>query len=272
MPILPQLAERYPMMASIIRSKPFRIVFATLFWIAVWYLAALAIGSELFLPYPHTTFQAFFRLLGETVFWKSIGNSFVSIITGCLCGIAIGILLASLAAIAELIKAVILPFITILRATPVASIIILIYVIVRKLRLDLSTVSFLIVMFMVIPIVYANLYTAFMSFDKKLTEVAKVYRFPLWKKIKIVYYPQIRPYLFAAISNALGFAWKAGVAAEVICGLAFTIGQNLADAKSNLEMDLLFGWTITVVLLSLLFEFLFKIILKQTTKKGGKRA
>ena len=257
------------MKTSIISSKPFRILFAAAFWISFWYLAAAAIGSELFLPYPHTTVLAFGKLFLETEFWKSIGNSFLTIVSGCLCGSVIGILLGALSAVSKLGKSVVTPLVTVLRATPVASFIILIYVIVRRVRLDLSYVSFLIVVIMVIPIVYTNMFTAFTSFDKKLSEVAHVYRFGFMKRLHYVYYPQVRPYLLSAMSNALGFAWKAGVAAEVICGLNHTIGQNLADAKSNLEMDLLFGWTMTVVLLSLLFEYLFKSAILRRGKKGG---
>jgi len=70
------------------------------------------------------------------------------------------------------------------------------------------------------------------------------------------------------VVNAIGFAWKAGVAAEVICGLEDTIGKNLAESKSNLEMDRLFAWTMTVVLLSLLFECLIKKTL-QKKRKGS---
>lgn len=257
------------MKISIIKNKPFRITVSALFWLAAWYLLALAIGSEIFLPYPHTTVIAFVRLLGKPVFWKSIANSFTTILCGALCGILIGIILGAVAAYSQLCKAIITPLITVLRATPVASFIILVYVIVRKIRLEISFVSFLIVIIMVIPIVYTNLYTAFSSFDPRLSEVAFIFRFSKWQKIKIVYLPQIRPYLLAAIQNSLGFAWKAGVAAEVICGLSFTIGQNLSDAKSNLEMDLLFGWTLTVILLSLLFEYLFKIIIAKTSRKRG---
>lgn len=259
------------MKTSIIKNKWFRIVISTLFWLAVWYLAALAIGSELFLPYPHTTLIAFSKLLTEVTFWKSIGNSFLTILQGALIGISIGALLGMIAAFLSLAKAIITPLIAVFRATPVASFIILVYVIVRKLKFEISFVSLIIVIIMVIPIVYTNLYTAFSSFDPKLTEVAKIFRFSKWKKLRVVYFPQIRPYLFSAIQNSLGFAWKAGVAAEVICGLTFTVGQNLADAKTNLEMDKLFGWTLTVILLSLLFEYIFKLIIAKTSKKGGVR-
>ena len=257
------------MITSIIKSKLFRYAFAVIFWIGIWYIAALAIGSELFLPYPHTTLLAFGRLFTTSLFWKSIGNSFITILSGCIWGLLIGTTLAILSAVSTLCKSVISPMITVLRATPVASFIILIYVIVRRIKLDISTVSLWIVVIMVIPIIYVNLYTALTSFDKKLSEVAKIYRFTFWKKVRILWLPQINPYLLAALSNALGFAWKAGVAAEVICGLSHTIGQNLADSKTNLEMDQLFAWTMTVVLLSIVFEALFRLCVSRTSKKGG---
>ena len=83
----------------------------------------------------------------------------------------------------------------------------------------------------------------------------------------ILWFPQIRPYLYAGVTNALGLAWKAGVAAEVICNLQNTIGKNLADAKYNLEMDTLFGWTMTVILLSLLFEVSFKKLVNRKHRR-----
>lgn len=259
------------MMASIMKSKSFRIAFTVLFWTAVWYIAALAIGSEYFLPYPHSAAHALFRLFGESVFWKSIGHSFFTILSGCLLGCILGILMAAGAAYSRLMHSVIAPMITVLRATPVASFIILVYVIVRRIDLNVSAVSLVIVVIMVIPIIYTNLYTAFTSFDKKLTEVARIYQFSFWKKISILWFPQTKPYLVSSVSNALGYAWKAGVAAEVICILPYTIGKNLYDAKYNLEMDRLFAWTITVVLLSLFFEFLLKRTVNTKRQGGGKK-
>jgi len=252
---------------SIIKSKPFQVAFAAVFWISLWYIAAFAIGSELFLPYPHSTLLAFYSLLGQGEFWKSVGNSLVTILTGCLMGCVIGTLLAAVSARFSLGRAVVSPMIALLRATPVASFIILVYVIVRKISLPITTVSFLIVVIMVIPILYNNLYVGFTSLDRSLYEVARVFRFSLKKKITILWYPQIRPYLFAGVTNALGYAWKAGVAAEVICNLQNTIGKNLADAKYNLEMDVLFGWTMTVVLMSLFFEVIFKRLVSLKRKR-----
>lgn len=260
------------MMPSIIRSKGKKLilyVIAAVFWISVWYIAAFGIGNELFLPYPHTTVVAFVRLIQMSDFWIAVLNTMLTILEGCLIGCLIGILLSIPAAISSVGRTIAAPMITVLRATPVASFIILVYVIVRRLQMPIRTVSLLIVIIMVIPILYNNLLSAYQNLDHDLFEVAEIYRFSFFKKVSVLWFPQIRPYFFSGLTTAIGFAWKAGVAAEVICNLENTIGKNLADAKSNLEMDKLFAWTLTVVLMSILFERIFSRLLDKK-KAGGK--
>ena len=47
--------------------------------------------------------------------------------------------------------------------------------------------------------------------------------------------------------NALGFAWKSGVAAEVLSHPAFSMGKALYESKIYLETPDLFAWTLLVV-------------------------
>ena len=241
---------------------------AATFWTAVWYLAAFGMDNELFLPYPHTVLVSFGKLIQEGAFWHAVWQSMLTVLEGALIGCTLGSLFAVLASLSQIFCAVISPLVTVLRATPVASFIILVYVIVRVNDLPVDTVALLIVIIMVIPILYSNLCSGIASFDKKLDEVACVYSFSLRKKIVFVWLPQIKPFLISGVTNAFGFAWKAGVAAEVICNLENTIGQNLAESKSNLEMDRLFAWTMTVVLLSILFECMVKRVW-QKKRKGS---
>ena len=177
---------------------------------------------------------------------------------GALIGCVLGGAFAVFASLSRIFCAIISPLVTVLRATPVASFIILVYVIVRVNGFAIDTVALLIVIIMVIPILYSNLYSGISSFNQGLDEVARVYSFSFRKKIVFLWFPQLKPFLISGVINAIGFAWKAGVAAEVICNLENTIGQNLAESKSNLEMDRLFAWTVTVVLLSVFFECLIK--------------
>lgn len=62
------------------------------------------------------------------------------------------------------------------------------------------------------------------------------------------------PYFWAACTTGLGLAWKSGIAAEVICRPAFSIGKNLQDAKVYLETPEVFAWTLMVIFLSLSLE------------------
>lgn len=258
---------------STTKNKQHRLLLWTgslAFWLSVWYLIALAIGNEIFLPYPHTVIRAWFSLLVTGVFWRSVLGSLFSVMGGLALGIVIGVLLSLLAVSSEWIRAIVHPLVVVLRATPVASFIILVYVMVRLSHLPVATVSLIIVAIMVIPLIYQNLSEGYASLDKSLEEVAKIYRFTLKKKISVLWIPQLRPYASAALSTALGLSWKVGVSAEVICSLRNTVGQHLADAKSNLEIDRLFAWTFTVILLSMLLESAFRLFTRNTNTKEKK--
>ena len=63
-------------------------------------------------------------------------------------------------------------------------------------------------------------------------------------------------------------AWKAGIAAEVICPHGKSIGAALQDSKIYFETVDTFAWTAAVVILSVLLE---KMILS-VSAKGGRHA
>lgn len=69
-----------------------------------------------------------------------------------------------------------------------------------------------------------------------------------------MYLPSLRPYLRSAAANAMGLAWKSGVAAEVLCLPRLGIGAQISRAKQAFETADLFAWTAAVILLSLLME------------------
>ena len=66
--------------------------------------------------------------------------------------------------------------------------------------------------------------------------------------------PSLAPYLVSACKTGLGFAWKSGIAAEVICRPAGSVGNSLYRAKLLLETPEMFAWTATVVVLSVILE------------------
>ena len=141
------------------------------------------------------------------------------------------------------------PLLKIVRAAPVASFIILALVWIRT-----NTLPAFIAFLMVVPVVWGNVEKGIRETDAGLLEMAKVYRLGWWKTLVRVRIPSVMPYFLAAATTGLGFAWKSGIAAEVICRPAMSIGRQLQDAKVYLETPEVFAWTAVVVALSMVLE------------------
>ena len=241
------------MMHSITWVKPLKRygkgLAAVVFWLCIWWMVSAAVAQELLVPAPFAVWQAFKNLVVRGDFWASTGLSLLRIMAGWLIGVMAGSLLAIFTTRFSLADALFSPLLRIIRAAPVASFIILALVWVRTDILPLF-IAFL----MVTPLVWGNVTEGIRRTNPHLLEMAQVYRWngrKIWMHIRI---PSVMPYLLAALSSGLGFAWKSGIAAEVICQPAHSIGRELYVSKLYLETPQVFAWTITAVTLSLLLE------------------
>lgn len=259
------------MMTSTTRAnvqKILKITAAAIFWIAVWHVAAKIIDKAWVLPTPYRVLEVLFELVFQKSFWISIKNSVLNVILGYIYGAIIGFVLAIIAHFMSFVSILISPVLTVMRATPVASFIMLLWVFVNK-----EAVPSLIVILIVLPIVYTNLSAGLSSVDKKHLELAKVFDFLFARKMRYIYMPQTMPYVRSALSTSLGLAWKAGIAAEVLCDPLNSIGHGIFSSKRDILTADLFAWTLVVVLLCFVFEFMlakiFGIRLGTKKTKGG---
>ncbi len=241
-------------------KKTTKKVLAAVFWIAVWYFAASSVGQELIIPTPLAVVKTLFSLAGQSVFWQAAFLSLLRIFGGYLIGIAAGAVLAVLTTRFELMDALFSPLIGIVRATPVAS-----FIILALLWINHSVVPALMSTLMVVPIVWGSLCTAIKETDHELLEMAKVYRFKASKLLRLVYIPSALPAFKSACNTSIGLAWKSGIAAEVLCLPRLSVGTYLYYSKIYLETPALFAWTAVVIILSFALEKLFAYFFS----KGG---
>ena len=219
------------------------------FWLTIWALLSGAVGEEILLPSPAKVAQTLWTLWGTVAFWRAVALSLLRILGGFVAAVLGGTLLAVLTTHCRPAHVLLSPLLHIVRAAPVASFIILAYVWIRVQILP-AFIAFL----MVVPLVWANVCEGIYNTDRKLLETARVFRLGRWRTLTLVHLPSVRPYFAAACTTGLGFAWKSGIAAEVICTPANSIGKQLYSAKAYLETPEVFAWTVTVVLLSVLLE------------------
>lgn len=235
---------------------------AVLFALIVWQIASLMLGQELLLVSPIKVVQRLFSLCAVPDFWSSIGFSFVRIMEGFFTALLTGTVLAVAAGRFHLVDVLLWPFMAAIKATPVASFIILCLV-----WLNSASLSVFIAFLMVLPIVYTNMLEGITHTDKKMLEMADVFRIGLFRRIHYIYLPQLMPYFLAACSVSLGLAWKSGIAAEVIGIPDGSIGEKLYKAKLYLNSTDLFAWTVAIVVVSIVVEKLFLMIIRRIYRR-----
>lgn len=233
-----------------ILKKIGRALFVAAFWLGVWALAAHKFGKPLLFPSPLSVLKTLWELLGNKAFYIATGTSLGNILFGTLSAILTACVLAVVTSKIRFVHDLIHPVMAVVKATPVASFIILMLLFLGPVKVP-AFITFLIVL----PIVWTNLDQGMQSIDPQLREVAKMYRFSLFKRLRVLIFPSLKPYFLSACKTAIGLAWKAGVAAEIISMPPDTIGTMIGEAKLYIMSAEMFAWTLTVVLLSLAIEF-----------------
>ncbi len=238
-----------------------RGVAVAVFWIGIWWLIAALVRQELLIPTPLAVVKTLLTLLPTALFWESVGMSLARIVLGFLAALLCGTALAVLTTRFSLVRAVFSPLLHIIRAAPVAS-----FIILTLVWIDYDIIPAFIAFLMVLPIVWVNVEEGIRRTDKGLLEMAAVYAVPRHRVLTRLYLPSVKPYFTTACVNGLGFAWKSGVAAEVICRPDLAIGNRLQLAKITLETPEVFAWTAVVIVLSLVLE---KALLRLTRKEAA---
>ena len=238
-----------------------KFILPLIFWLGVWQLTASLINNSFLFPNIQTTFRALTVLAGKIEFYKAISLSTIRVFLGLILGIFMGVMLAVISFKIWIAKVIINPIITVIRSTPVASFIVVLWVIMSG-----DALSIFIGFLMVMPIIWQSTNNSFDSIDKDLSEVADIYEFSKAKRFKLLIFPTLKRYLVPAIITAAGLAWKAEIAAEIIAYTKKSIGQGINDAKYHLDTPTVFAWTIVIIVFSILLEKGTKYFLRRSGK------
>ncbi len=228
-------------------------VFAVLFVFLVWAIAAYGKNNPLILPQPTEVLKKFFLLFREPSFWVSVGKSLARTL---LC-FGISFLCAFVLAFCKPLHRFLLPIVSVLRSAPTVAVILILYAFTTSEILAVA-VGFLIAF----PVLYSGIRTAVEAVDKDLTEMAKVYKVPLYKQFVGIYLPQTANAIFDCCRSTVSLTLKVIVAAEILTVLSDSIGGKIQTAYASFEISFLLAWTLVAVVLGYLLEILVVLIKK----------
>ena len=233
------------------KRKILQTALIALIYLAIWEAVSLLVGKELLLPSPLSTLSRLAVLLTQGETWFYAGLTLLRIMTGYAVGVLLGVLLAVLTARSAFAEALLSPLRAIVKASPVTS-----FILLALLWLSSDMVPLVISVLMVVPMVWTATAEAILQTDPRLVEMGRLFGLTRWQIVKKVFVPSVLPQFLAACTTSLGFAWKSGVAAEIIALPKQSIGYMLYQSRLRIETPDLFAWTLLIVALSMLLEWL----------------
>lgn len=240
-----------------------KTVLTAVFWIVIWQILALIVNRELLVQSPLKVFIRLIELMSTPSFWTAALGSLFRIALGFVLGAAAAVWLSILTVSFGLADTLLTPLLTVIKSTPVAS-----FIIITLVWIDTPYVPVFIVFLMVLPVIWGNMTAGIRNVDKNLLEMTKLFKFKPINRLKLLYYPSLKPYIRSGALTAVGLAWKAGITAEVLCTPRYSIGKYLYESKVYLETTDLFAWTVVVVAMSMAIEKLIKVLLYDKTNKN----
>lgn len=232
-----------------VRHKKTEKAAIILFWLIVWQAAAAGINNRILMAGPVQVLHAFLQNALQPDFIRTVLSSFVKIGLGFFLALFAGILFGAAGYRFRIIEEILKPVMQTLKSVPVASFVVLLLIWFGSGRL-----SFFISFLIVFPNVYVNTIAGLKSADAGLLEMAQVFGMRRRNRFFYIYRPALMPYLNSCLKISLGMCWKSGVAAEVIGLPDHSLGERLYMSKIYLDTAGLFAWTLTVILISFLFE------------------
>ena len=182
-------------------------LWAVLFWLVVWQLAAMALRAayphgELLLASPVNVLLRLGQLAVTAAFWRTVAWSAIRIFGGFLLATVLAVALAALAAWKQWLRGLMAPLVAAVKTVPVAS-----FIILALVWLNSQSLSLFISALMVFPPVYLNVLEGICRTDRRLLEMAGVPG-PSRQRLRGIYLPQVMPYFRTAVSLGLGLCWK----------------------------------------------------------------
>ena len=217
-------------------NKVLKIILPLIVILSIWEIVAWKIGDNFFLPRVGETFKYLVEEVLSDSFFKTVFASLLRVLVGLFLGIFFGTLFATICFKIGLLNTVFEPIISIMKATPVACIIALLWI-----SFNPTQVAVLVVTLMVTPIIWQNVYEGYKSVG-----LGAVRRF------KELYAPHALSYLLPAIVTSIGLAWKAEVAMEIM--MENNVGMFIKEAKTSYETAPTFAWTAVIITLSIILE------------------
>lgn len=234
------------------RRKILRLVTNYYFFLVIWLNLNWALGDVVF-PSVAMTLEGALRILTTPALNKHLWLTLLRTVLGVLVSAVFGVVIVLIVRYIRFTQPFFLDvFYPVTRAIPTLSIALLAIV---WFKLGTGSVVF-VVLVTVLPIYLIQLWEGLKVVDSTLIEMAQVISRKRWLLFRKVVAPMLVPALFAATKLGFSVSFKLALVGEL---LAATDGMGfmMQAAQQEYRMELVFAWTLWVIIFVVFFDYYF---------------
>lgn len=243
---------------TINKQKTLISIFSSTFTIFLlfigWIILSTTKNNTLIYPTISQIFEEFGNIF-KTNALKSFGYSLYRLLVSIIISFGIAFVIMSLYLVRKWTFGFISPIIKIMRSVPFVSFSIFVLLIFGN-----EYSPYIIATLVIVPIMVDGLKGGLDQIDRNLTDELALLNVGFFKKMLFVYLPILFPTIVTLILQTFGLGFKVMVMGEYLSQTPISIGKELYNAKSYLDMDVLIAWTIMIVIITGIVEFVVNFI------------
>lgn len=225
-----------------------------------WLILSIAINNEFAVPKIDKTTNALAKLLSDGRTYNILGRTILKIVLAIAISFATSLLLVILSTLSRKFKAFIAPIITLLKTVPVVVVILLFLFIFSR-----STTPIYVSLLVIMPIMYEALLNGINNIDDSIINETRMLSKTNLFILRKVYIPLTKPYIMLSILQSVGLGLKAMVMAELIAQTKNSIGYEMGEYRSFLDMEYIFAWGILMISIVIIVEIFIRRLKRKIT-------
>lgn len=215
---------------------------------AIWWMLSRLCGSAVF-PGPWETIHELFRLCGTSSVWRHVCLTVFRGASGLVLGLTLGLFAGIPCGLSNRAMALLDPVLAVMQSCPPIIWITFLLVWIGSG----SAVPILVVCAAVFPALFLTIAQGTRRLDRRLLQMAVVYRLPIRRRIVHILMPGILQHAISAITYAAGTTWKVTATAEFF-GSEDGVGARIYWAYRMLDMTALFAWALIIILVGVALD------------------
>lgn len=247
-------------MKAFLKNKKTILFFGTIFILLLWFILSLLFdNNSMIFPSPIEAFKSMFELLGKKTTYEYLGKTLLRMIEGFAIAFSLALILGVFGGHNENVYLFFKPLMNVLKSVPTVAFVYLFIIIFAP-----KNAPIYVVILVSLPILYESVVSGVKHTDPDVIDACRIDGASKVQEILKIRLPLATSYILVGISSSLAMSFKVEIMAEVLAGMTkdgigAAIGA-LQGSESNLVN--LFGYTLIIIVLVLVFTFISEYLKK----------